>query len=427
MSGGFSAVSCGSVAAIQSTHLNRMRSRRRLCYSLVVLVLLLWLGITVVYASYLPQIYWFSYFSVDYSLGFVRRGLAGEIIGLAPADRYFTALLTFRWLVSALFIVSLAVAAWTVAVRFGRSERRLMLALLTPVLPFGFATAVYAPCPNLLAGAALAAFAVALCWARDRRRILFASAVYGCTTGLLTLIHEAIPFMYSLGAIAAIVALGVHSPIRVQRLSTLLAVAPGLVVALAIALLGQRGISSQLCARLPHQALNWPPAGQPSGHQSLLGQSFYVDYHDFVCRNIIPLFDQTAADGVRKVVNAGAVALAMSTALGVFLFMVTLLIINRISGVPIGRFCNVLRGRLVWVVFGFVLFLPLFAIAVDWTRWWVTMCFDVGLVYLLYASGQPVAAQPATRRTRILFALGIVLLACIPIGALANVGMTPPV
>jgi len=302
-----------------------------------------------------------------------------------------------------------------------------MLALLTPVLPFGFATAIYAPTPNLLGGAALAAFAAALCWTRDHQRILVASFLYGSTIGLLTLIHEAIPVIYSLGAILTIVALSVHSPPRIQRLSAFLAVAPGLVVALAVALLGKRGVSSQLCARLPHQALNWPPAGKSSAQQGLLGQTFYVDYHDFVCRNIITLFDQTAADAAKSVASAGVVALVMSTVLGVVLFALTLFIINRISGVPIGRFGDALRGRLVWILIGILLFLPVFAIAVDWTRWWVTVCFDVGLVYLLFASSQPEVAQPATRRTRVLFALWIILFACIPIGALPNVGMNPPV
>jgi len=78
----------------------------------------------------------------DSSQGFVRRGLAGEILDLFPADLYFTGLLILRWLVPALFGVGIAAVAWTVAVRFGRSERRLMLALLIPMLPLGFVHAV---------------------------------------------------------------------------------------------------------------------------------------------------------------------------------------------------------------------------------------------------------------------------------------------
>ncbi|EHB49755.1 hypothetical protein MycrhDRAFT_5142 [Mycolicibacterium rhodesiae JS60] len=378
---------------------------------MIALFLLLWLGFTIVNASYMPHMLWFSYYSVDYSQGFVRRGLAGEILNLAPADLYFGAVLTIRWLVSALFIVSLAAVAWTVSVRFGRSERRLMLALLTPVLPFGFATAIYSPHPDLLARAALAAFAVTLSWTKDRRKIVFASSVFGLATGVLALIHEAIPLLYSLGAIAVIVVLAAHQSFKIQRLCALCAITPGLVVSLAIALFGRRGISAQLCARVPHD-------------RSRVGQNF-IDYHDFVCRNAVSFIDQTPADAVRMVANAGAVALVMSTVLGVLLFAVTILVINHISGVPIARFCNVLRGRLVWVSFGVLLFVPLFVVSLDWTRWWVTISFDVGVVYLLYASSQPEVALPPAARTRILFVVGIILFACFPIGALANVGMRP--
>jgi hypothetical protein len=405
---------------------NEVSSRRRLGYNIVALLLVLWLALTLAHVIvHEPQIWWFTYFSVDYRLGFVRRGLAGEILDFFPAHLYFTGLLTLRWLVSTLFIIGLAAVAWTVAVKFGRSERRLMLALLIPVLPFGFAAAIYAPHPDLLAGAALAAFAATLASVKEDRTILSASACYGFTTALLTLIHEAIPLLYSLGAIVAIVALGMHSPIKVQRLSALLAVVPGLVVGLAIGFFGRRGVSSQLCARVPHRAVNWPPAGQQASHQMARGQAFYVDYHDFVCRNVITKFDQTPADGAREIARVGAVPLTISMVFGIVVFTVTILAINRISGVPFRRFCHVLRGRLVWVTLAALLLLTVFTTATDWSRWWVRISFDVGMVYLLYASGQPEAAQPPTRRTRVIFAVGIILFACYPIGALPSLGMPP--
>lgn len=412
---------------IQGVQSDRMSSRCRLGYALVALFLVLWLAFTLAYVIvYQPQIWWFSYFSVDYRLGFVRRGLAGEMVDLFPADLYFTGLLTLRWLVSALFIIGLMPVAWTVAVRFGRSERRLMLALLIPVLPFGFGAAIYAPQPDLLAGAALAMFAAGLASMKGGRPILLASACYGFTTALLTLIHEAIPFLYPLGAVVAIVVLGMNSPIKIQRLSALLAVAPGLVVALAIGLLGRRGISSQLCALVPRRAVYWPywpPAGKQSSDQIPAG---YVDYHDFVCRYIIPWFDETPAGSARAVVGVGAVALIMSTALGIVIFAVTVLAINRISGVPFARFCHVLGRRLVLVTFAVALFLPVFATTLDWSRWWVRISLDVGMVYLLYASAQPEAAQAPNRRTRVFFAAAILLFASYPIGAIPSLGIPRP-
>lgn len=87
-------------------------------------------------------------------------------------------------------------------------------------------------------------FAVVLASAKTHRSLLFASGIYGMTAAVLTLIHEAVPFLQALGAVLAIVVL-VHSSVKIQRLSALLAVAPGLVVVLAIAVLGRRDASSR--------------------------------------------------------------------------------------------------------------------------------------------------------------------------------------
>ena len=106
---------------------------RRAAYMIVALDLLLYMVYIValsIGSSGNRDLMLGNYYAVDYRQGFVRRGLAGQILDLFPADRYFTGLLILRWLVPALFLVGLAAVAWTVAVRFGRSERRLMLALL---------------------------------------------------------------------------------------------------------------------------------------------------------------------------------------------------------------------------------------------------------------------------------------------------------
>lgn len=119
---------------LRSLQSNEPRTRRRLVYAIVGLLLLLYMTFWVAFASvFEPNLQFFSYYAIDYSQGFVRRGLAGEILDLFPADLYFTGLLILRWIVPALFVVGIAEVAWTVAVRFGRSERRLMLALLIPV------------------------------------------------------------------------------------------------------------------------------------------------------------------------------------------------------------------------------------------------------------------------------------------------------
>lgn len=302
-----------------------------------------------------------------------------------------------------------------------------MLSLLIPVLPFGFFATINGAQTDLLAGAALAAFAVALVSARGDGHVLLASASYGGTIALVTLIHEASPLLYSLGAVIAIVVLSAHSPMKVQRLGVVLAVVPGLVVAPAVALFGRRGISSQLCAFVPHRAVNWPAAGHLSTDQIMSGQRFFVDYHDWVCRNVIEKMDQTPIDAAKYAVSFGVLALIGSTLLGIVIFASTILAIRYVSEVPFARFRQVLHGRLVWVIVAAAIMLPLFATTTDWTRWWVRITFEVGIVYLLYASSQAESASPPTRRTYVIFAVSLVLFALVPIGNIANVGMTVPV
>ena len=394
------------VKALQS---NEPSTRPRLVYAIVGVLLLFYMAFWIAFAClFEPNLQFFSYYAVDYNQGFVRRGLAGEILDLFSAAHYFTGLLILRWLVPALFVVGIAAVAWTVAVRFGRSERRLMLALLIPVLPFGFVHAVVLPTPDLLGGAALAVFAVVLASAKTDRSLLFASGIYGLTTAVLTLIHEAVPFLQALGAVLAIVVLA-HSSAKIQRLSAFLAVAPGLVVVLAIALLGQRDASSQ-CARLPHKAVDFPRKLSPG--QILRGEHAYVDYHNWTCRFI------TVTTGKSPFVGPGPLGWGpwiVSTVAGIAIFAVTMLFIWGISSVPFGRFCQAAQRQLWWVVLAALLLLPVFATSSDWTRWWLAISFDVGVVYLLYASREPESTRPTTRRTRVFFAVAIVLLALFPI------------
>ena len=148
-----------------------------------------------------------------------------------------------------------------------------------------------------------------------------------------------------------------------------------------------------------------------------------VDYHDRTC-SFIKIYGWTLGDNVKFTAGLGAVALTMSMLLGIVAFAATILLISRISGVPFGRLCIVLRGRLLWVIFAAVLVLPVFAAGDDWVRWWVAISFDVGVIYLLYASGQPESAEPPSRRTRVLFAFGIVLLGLVPMGTIGHVGQS---
>jgi hypothetical protein len=407
-----------------STDISRAGKRG---YAIAGLLLVLWASaLTLIAVTVVPDGYWFSYYSVDYTLGFVRRGLAGELVDLVPGDEYFTSLRILRWFPTVVFVLGLAVVAWTVAVSSGRSERRLMMALLIPVLPFGFAFALFSARPDLFGASALAGFAVALKFSRTERSTLIACAVYGGITAVLTLTHEAIPFLFGLGALVSLTVLARQDPKKTLRLGAILAIGPGLVTALAVAVLGRRGLSSQFCELVPHGPMNHPLAGEPSLGELLRGFRFNVDYHDWLCRNILPLYDQTFTDGARFVASIGVIALTASAAFGIALFAVSILAISHVSGVPFSRMRSLLRNRIVWVLIGFALIVPIFVTGVDWIRWWVMITFDVGIVFLLFASSEQESDLPPTRRTRIVFACGAILLAVLPVGIIPVFGAPVP-
>jgi hypothetical protein len=407
-----------------STDISRAGKRG---YAIAGLLLVLWASaLTLIAVTVVPDGYWFSYYSVDYTLGFVRRGLAGELVDLVPGDEYFTSLRILRWFPTVVFVLGLAVVAWTVAVSSGRSERRLMMALLIPVLPFGFAFALFSARPDLFGASALAGFAVALKFSRTERSTLIACAVYGGITAVLTLTHEAIPFLFGLGALVSLTVLARQDRKKTLRLGAILAIGPGLVTALAVAVLGRRGLSSQFCELVPHGPMNHPLAGEPSLGELLRGFRFNVDYHDWLCRNILPLYDQTFTDGARFVASIGVIALTASAAFGIALFAVSILAISHVSGVPFSRMRSLLRNRIVWVLIGFALIVPIFVTGVDWIRWWVMITFDVGIVFLLFASSEQESDLPPTRRTRIVFACGAILLAVLPVGIIPVFGAPVP-
>lgn len=407
-----------------STHISRAGKRG---YAIAGLLLVLWASaLTLIAVTVVPDGYWFSYYSVDYTLGFVRRGLAGELVDLVPGDEYFTSLRILRWFPTVVFVLGLAVVAWTVAVSSGRSERRLMMALLIPVLPFGFAFALFSARPDLFGASALAGFAVALKFSRTERSTLTACAVYGGITAVLTLTHEAIPFLFGLGALVSLTVLARQDREKTLRLGAILAIGPGLVTALAVAVLGRRGLSSQFCELVPHGPMNHPLAGEPSLGELLRGFRFNVDYHDWLCRNILPLYDQTFTDGARFVASIGVIALTASAAFGIALFAVSILAISHVSGVPFSRMRSLLRNRIVWVLIGFALIVPIFVTGVDWIRWWVMITFDVGIVFLLFASSEQESGLPPTRRTRVVFACGAILLAVLPVGIIPVFGAPVP-
>lgn len=396
-------------------------------YVKFVLLLLVWVAVLMYVATTIvPDGYWYSYFSVDYTQGFIRRGLAGEILGLFPEDQYFVGLAVLRWVPTLLFTLGLAAVAWSITVRAGRSERGWLLALLIPVLPFGFAFGLFSARTDLLGAAALALFAIAVATVTSRSATLIVCAIYGVATAVLTLIHEATVFLFGLGAIAALTVLARGLSTGAFRVCAAVALGPGIVTALAVTVFGGRGKSAALCQVVPHGGMNHPMAGNPTPEQLLRGFYYEVDYHEWMCRAILPLFDQSFGDALGFVISIGVVALLGSTIYGIVLLAVSMYAIGEVSGVPVSRFRDALSTQRAAIVVGLVLILPVFLSGVDWIRWWVIIAFDLGIVYTVFAGGRPEISQPSTRGSvRVLTVLAIVL-ALIPIGIIPGFGAPVP-
>src|SRR5262249_37086433 len=145
------------------------RARRPTLYVGIAVAVAIWTAAVLCFAiNIVPlDVYWMSYYAVDYTFGFVRRGLAGELVGLVPGH-YFAAALGMRWLSTAVYVCGLALVMGVVVVARRRSERRLMVAMLIPLLPFGIPFAAYSARPDLFGAAALAVFTVALAFVRSR-------------------------------------------------------------------------------------------------------------------------------------------------------------------------------------------------------------------------------------------------------------------
>jgi hypothetical protein len=392
-------------------------SDRKRFYAVVGALLVVWAAVFLALAvTVIPDTYWYSYYAVDYTVGFVRRGLAGELVGLIPGENLFFEHRVGRWVCSATFLIALAALAWWIAARSGRSERRLQMAFLVAVLPFGFVFGLLQAGSTLFGGAALLVFVVALAGAKSDRSVLLASGVFGGVTAVATLVHEAIPFLFGLGVIVALVVLANQRERKVLWASCALALGPGLATAAVVALLGRHGVSQELCALVPHARVNNPLAGKPTTGELLSGFRYYDDYHDWACRNITPFYDRDFGDGIRYVGRLGAFGMIVNTLYGIGTVVITILAIQWVSGVPFSRFRAVVRQQWLPVLIGFGLTVPVFMTGVDWVRWWVVIALDIGIVYLLYSSSQPEVDAPPTRRSQRVFLWTVVLLALVPVG-----------
>jgi len=380
----------------------------------------LWFAIKIVPLD----MYWMSYYTADYAHGFVRRGLAGELVRLVPRH-YFAASLGLRWLSTVVYLCGLATVAGVVLFGRPRSTRRLMVAMVIPLLPFGIPFAAFSARPDLFGGAALALFSSALAVTRSRAVAMGCCVAYGATIAALTLVHEAIGLQFALGAVLAIIVLG-GALESTRRLGMLVAVTPGVLTTAVVAAFGRHDVASQLCAAVPHHLMPNPFATVTSP-QTLLrflidGQSPQTDYHDWVCRNVMPNYDNGISDAIRTVNHIGTLGLTVSAVFGAVALAVTLYGLSGLSGVPLRAFTESLQGRMAWAATGLLLIAPVFLTGYDWTRWLTIVAFDVAIVFILFAARRSEIEQEPTPKAVRLFIFLVIAFALIPVGTVPGFG-----
>lgn len=407
----------------------RLADRISLVYLLTSTWVIVWLIAHMYFqrAVFSNDLWWLQYYVANYAPGFVRRGLGGELIRIfAPGD-YFTAAYAMLWASIVVWLIALAVLAWRIVGTGARSQRKVMLALLVPVLPFSLSYAIYSPHPELFGMTALLAFGLGLTTVKTPRAAMSLSALYGIAIGVLALMHEAMPLAFALGAILAIVVLAKDTARATQRRCAVLAVGPGIVSTLLVAWLGRRDVAAQLCAQVPHGMIEHPWGVSTTPQKALdymLGRvESRTDFHDFMCAKVIPIFDADTAGAVYMVLNWGFFPLLGAFVLGVAYFAGTAWTVRYFSGVPIRAFLGEFRHNPVLPLLGAALVVPLFVTAVDWTRWWILVTFDVAVVYILFAINRPEIERPPSRRSVLFFAYLVLALALLPTGAANNVGV----
>jgi hypothetical protein len=348
------------------------------------------------------------HYVINYRFGFVRRGLAGELISLFPDKQYFTAAYLVLWASITVWLVAMT---WLSISTGARSERRITLSLVVPVLPFAFSYAAYNPDPDLFGMTILLAFCISLTRTDAPRSRMILAGAYGMATAVLALIHEAIPFEFALGAILAIIILAKDATRWAQRIYAAWAVGPGVVAVLLIAAPGRRDISGQLCSQVPHGMVPDPWA---------------VSSTPWVCKNLTPALDVDMVNAVHMVGHFGFFWLSESFIIGLLFCSGTIWLIRYCSGAPIGAFVSEIKDNLIMPALASVLLVVLFMVAVDWTRWWTLISFDVSIVYILHAITRPEIEQPPTRRHALVFVCVVLVLAVIPTGCVNNVGTYYP-
>lgn len=399
------------------------RKRARL-YSCLIAVLVLWVAFYVwVVAIALPSaIYWLSYYAVDYSFGFVRRGLGGSVVALFPPQYYFPVSYLLMSASVVAFFGSLALLARWILVAGTPAERRLLVALLIPALPFAVTFALFGPRPELFGVATLVLFSLALTRVSTTKAAVIASAAFGAAIMVLTLVHEAIPQEFTLGAILAIAVLPAPMKAAHRWLCLLIALGPAALTAGAVLTFGHRNLGDELCDHVPHKMIRnsyQVPSDKVIDYITGRYQS-RSDYHEWVCSYVMPYFNASFSAAIRSVLDLGIPVLIGGFLHGVFVCAVTVWVIRHFTGVRAAEFIDAITINKVVPLLGFAAMIPVFATGADWIRWWTIITINIATVYLAFAARRPEIESPVSRRDLKAFVAIVAIFIVVPLTAPAG-------
>jgi hypothetical protein len=367
-------------------------------------------------------IYWIAYYVADYDSGFVRRGLAGELLDVVPRSHYFVAARTLVWGSIIVYFTALAALGWHALSRGNRSERRIVVALLIPVLPFSVAYALLGPRPELFAASALLALGMTLLHVKTARATVVCCALYGAVIAALAFVHEGIPLEFALGGVLAVLVLARAVNGSLQRFCLISVAGPGLIATILICIFGRRDVAAGLCAQVPHGAMKNTFA-VPSGKLwDYILQRFHsdADYHDWACQHVVRRFDEGITTALHTVAHSGVPVLLAGFVHGLLVCLGTLWLIGYFTGVPFREFLRGVRGGLLLPIMAVALMVPLFATGVDWIRWWTIILINIASIYLIFAVDRPEMEKPVATKQVKVFAAVVLVLACIPVAGIAG-------
>lgn len=300
----------------------------------IVALTVTWLaGLLAIALTVVPDGCWYSYFAVDYSVGFIRRGLAGELVGLVPTSDQLTALKFLRWLPEAGRHSSAAVArGWRRRSRpAGAAPNDACWLCTADSVPafrfrirhfFGSTGPVRRRCPHRPVHRLDSGEVRSRRINCQRRLWLHHRGADADSRG-----HSA-AFRFGCGS--------QHERAREHLntgrfwLASAIAVIPGVERASitgVVTLFGRRGVSATLCERVPHlrdgtAVKAWPPTLARRSDRSSAAFITTSTITVGTCRWIAQLFDQ-GLDGMRFIAGVGPVALFGSTVVGLALLAIT--------------------------------------------------------------------------------------------------------